>query len=311
MNKTKILFSSIFFPLFMGRYFLESLLQRNDVDLISVGPFTGNWIPWKGGMNVSSHHIIPPTISLPFKPNIGKISYPFVKAQLPDDWVPDIVLTVDAGLNWIDKPSDGVVVTVATDGHCLNYDHARSISDKFFNMHYVYRKDGDLDLPYAYSSQFFYPMTDVEKDADAVLIGLPYDHRQQWVNELRSRSLKVLFENGPIFDEYRILNNHATMGLNWSSMQDLNCRAFEIMGMRLCPVMNRVPDLERLGFEEGRHYLGFDNLSGAIEKVMWAKEHSDEREMIANVAYQKVTQEGHTYDSRVKTILEECGYAKN
>ena len=293
----------------MGKYFLTSLQQRSDVDLISVGPFTNNWIPWLGGITVQSKHIIPPTIPLPFKPDIGKVSYDFVKAQLPVGWLPDIVITVDAGINWSYKPSDGVVVTVGTDGHVLNYTHARSISDKFFNMHGAYSMPGDLDLPYAFSSQYFYPMSDIEKDADAVLIGMPYENRIKWINELRNHGLKVLFENGPIYDEYRVLNNRATIGLNWSSMQDLNCRAFELMAMKLCPVMNKVPDLGRLGFVEGEHYLGFDKLLEAVEKVLWAKNHPNERDMIANCAYQKVTQDNHTFDNRVKTILKECGYA--
>ena len=126
----------------------------------------------------------------------------------------------------------------------------------------------------------------------------------------------MLFENGPILDEYRELNNRARIGLNWSSLDDLNCRVFELMGMKLCPVINHVPDLDRLGFVDGEHYLGFGGskrLSGvaeAVEKVIWAKEHEDEARQIAINAYNKVIADGHTFDNRVETILKECGYGR-
>lgn len=307
MGKIKVLLLSIHYPLAMKSYFEASLRARPDIDLVTTGPYTGSFIPWKYGMNLPEKYAIPPTIPLPFPPNVGHVSYDLVKVKLPEGWVPDLVLTIDAGINWAGKPQDGIVATVGTDAHCLNYDHARRISDKFFNMHHVYSQKGDIDLPYAFSSEFFYPMSDVEKDTDAVLIGMPYPQRIQWVDELRRHGVSVLFENGPIFDEYRELNNRAKIGLNWASMQDLNCRVFELMGMRLCPVINHVPDLDRLGFEDGRHYLGFHTLSDAVERVLWAKEHPEQAQMIADNAYQKANQDGHTYKNRVETILRECG----
>jgi len=309
MNKVKVLFLSIFYPLFMGRYFLNALNRNPNVDVKTTGVFTGAWQAWKGGMYLDPKWVCTPDYPLPFKPNVGRVSYDLVRSQLPDDWHPDIVMTVDAGLNWIDKPLEGVIVTVGTDSHCLDYSHARQISDKFFNMHWTYHQDGDIDLPYAFDASVMYPMSDIEKDFDAVLIGMPYPQRIAWVERLREKGVSVLFENGPILDEYRELNNRAMIGMNWASMQDLNCRVFELMAMRLCPVINRVPDLGRLGFEEGRHYLGFDEVLEATEKVLWAKEHPDEAQMIADNAHQKVNQDGHTFDNRVKTVLEECGYA--
>lgn len=305
-EKIKVLLLSIHYPFAIKHYFEKSLQERPDIDLKTTGPYTGQFSPWMGGMMLPEKYAVHPTIPLPFRPDIGFISYDLVKSKLPVGWVPDLCLTVDAGINWSAKPSDGIVATVGTDAHCLDYSHARRVSDKMFNMHNYYAQPGDIDLPYAYSSEYFYPMSDVEKDTDCVLIGMPYPQRIQWIDELRRRGLTVLFENGPIFDEYRILNNRARIGLNWASLQDLNCRVFELMGMRLCPVINHVPDLDRLGFEDGRHYLGFHALSDAVERVIWAKEHPEEAQMIANNAYQKVNQDNHTFKHRVETILKEC-----
>jgi len=171
-------------------------------------------------------------------------------------------------------------------------------------------------LPYAYSSYDHYPqanvvngtgsyMQEIEKDTDAVLIGMPYEQRVQWINKLRERGISVIFENGPIFDEARTLYNRGKIGLNWSDQNDLNARAFELPAMKLTPVMNLVPDIG-VFFEQGTHYMGFTNLDEAVERVMWLKEHPGECAIMAEEAYKNV--QGQTYDLRIQRILEECGF---
>jgi len=313
-KKINILVLSIWYPLSISRYFLNALHRNKDLSVISTGPFTGSWIPWLGGMNVENKYAVSPDIPLPFKPDIGKVPYDFVKSKFPADWKPDLILTIDAGINWSDKPSEdnSIVATVATDSHCLSYSHARNISDYFFNMHpfyipyYLDENIKDIPLPYAFDPGIMYPM-DIEKEYDAVLVGMPYPQRVQWVNELEKNNVSVIFKNGPIFDEYRELNNKASIGLNWASEKDLNCRVFELMAMKLCPVINYVPDLERLGFTDRVHYIGFSNLSEAVDGVLFAKNNPDTALEIANAAYNKVYYENHTFDSRINTILEKCG----
>jgi hypothetical protein len=261
-------------------------------------------------MSLLPKYAKPPNLPLPFRPNVGRVPWELVKVSLPPEWEgkPDIVLTIDAGICWINKPDVGIVAHVATDSHCLEYSHQRAMSDKFFNMQKCYMQKGDIYLPYAFDNTVHYVDNTVSKDADAVLIGMPYTERVEWVNALRAKGVSVLFENGPVFDEYRTLNNRAKIGLNWSSLQDLNARVFEIMAMKLCPVINRVPDSPFLGFMEGEHYLGFDNLQEAVEKVLWAKKNELLAEDIANQAHHKVWSENMTYSARVDAILKECGF---
>lgn len=304
MDKIKVLLLSIHYPLTMSKYFERALRRRDDIDLLTTGPYTSTWIPWMGGMNLPAKYAIPPDLPLPFSPSIGEVNYELVQAQLPKDWHPDIVLTVDAGIHWKYKPNEGLVAHIGTDPHVLNYDYQRSISDKFFNMQKFYSQPNDLYLPYAYDPKVHYPDDSVSKDTDAVLIGMPYENRVQWVNALRAKGVSVLFENGPIFDEYRELNNRARIGLNWSSMNDLNARAFELAAMKLCPVMNSVPDL--FNFEFAEHTRAFINLNGAIEEAMWAVENKDLALMNAENSYKVV--QPHTYDNRIKQLLKECGF---
>ncbi|MBF9649645.1 hypothetical protein, partial [Streptococcus pseudopneumoniae] len=87
-----------------------------------------------------------------------------------------------------------------------------------------------------------------------------YPQRDGWVSRLRGLGIKVNYRIGDIFDEYREENNKAWIGLNWSSLQDVTARVFEICAMLMVPVLNRLPGLDALGFEDGRHYLGFSTM---------------------------------------------------
>lgn len=306
--KIKVLCLSIWYPLSISRYFEKALRHHPDVDLRTVGPYTGEWIPWTSaqypsGMSLPTKYALPPDIPLPLPPSVGRVSYNLVKAQL-HDWKPDIVLSIDAGINWTDKPRDGLVATVATDPHVLPYDHQRTISDKFFNMQACYSERGDIYLPYAYSQYDHYPI-ETEKDLDAVLVGNTYESRLQWVDELRKRGVKVVHELGVVFDEARELYNRGRVGLNWSTLNDLNARVFELPAMKLYPIVNRVPDLHYYEFAD---YCGvFGDLREAIDLVMWAKDHPDLARERAEKAYRAV--QFHTYDARVGELLRGCGYS--
>lgn len=305
MARINILLLAIHYPFAIKTYWENAIRRNPHLDLVTTGPYTSSFIPWLGGMNLPEKYSKVPTYPIPFKPNIGKVPYELVRTNLPEKWIPDIILSIDAGINWIRKPQEGIVVTVGTDSHVLDYSHARSISDKFFNMHPAFSEKGDILLSYAYDPGTHYA-TSIEKDTDAVLIGMPYPIRVEWIDRLRSKGVSVLFENGPILDEYRELNNRARIGLNWSSKKDLNARVLEIMAMNLCPVIDRVQDLDTLGFVEDQHYLGFDEIDEAIEKVLWAKRNPEESNSIALSAYNKVHHDNLTYDRLVNTVLKEC-----
>jgi spore maturation protein CgeB len=137
-------------------------------------------------------------------------------------------------------------------------------------------------------------------------VGLHYGHRDKLVNALRSKGRSVIYEIGPIFDEYRHLNCRAKIGLNWASLQDLNARAFELLAMERIAVMNNVPDMKFIGMEDGKHYLGFNTLEEAVDKVDWALSHEEEAKVIAKQGREFVLS-GHTYDDRIQTILETVG----
>lgn len=324
-NKIKIAFGYLAYPFTLANYYRRALERRHDVELFTFGAFTGQHIPWNGGMEIPMKYFNHVDLPLPVGMNNPSTVYAFGQ-ELP--WTPDLIINVDAGFHFSDKPKVPYVV-VGTDPHVLQswYDEVRPKADIFYSMQTSYIREGDRFLPYAFDPWCHYPeqpptilekyldgfggveliQHKPEREYDCSLIGLHYPHRDEWVSRLRAKGITVNYRIGDIYDEYREENNKAWIGLNWSSLQDVTARVFEICAMKLVPVLNRLPGLDKLGFEEGRHYLGFSTMEEAVEKVLWAKNNRPFAEQIALNAYNFVHEKDYTYDANVRTILKDVG----
>lgn len=302
MTKKRVLLAYLAYPFAIASYFRHALEKRPDVELTTCGVFTGDQIPWNGGMRIPVRYV--KNVDLKFPPSINKPSWGAVKNTLKKDF--DLILNVDAGFHFKDKP-DVPYAVVATDPHVLEgwYSTVRPLADFFFNMQEYYKKDGDIVLPYACSPDHHYAMN-VDKIYDASLIGLHYENRNALVSALRGKGYNVLYDIGLVWDEYRERNNQARVGLNWSSLFDINARTFEMMAMKQIPVINRLPHLEKLGLFENRHYLGFDTVQEGVEKVEWALNNPQQAETIAINAHNLV-HETHTYEHRIDEIFKAVG----
>ena len=298
----RVLLLYMAYPFTLAHYFRHALEKRPDVELVTCGAYTGDSIPWNGGMRIPMKYVKP--VDLPLPPQYINPSWEMISGKLGKF---DLIINVDAGFHLTTKP-DVPYAVVLTDPHVLEgwYASVRPLADKVFNMQRYYMQDGDIHLPYACSPDHHYAMSDVEKIYDASLIGLHYEERDRLVNALRGRGLNVYYDLGQIWNEYRLLNNQAKVGLNWSSKMDINARTFEMMAMHQIPVINRLPHLEELGLEEGRHYLGFDNVDEAVAKVEWALNNEEMANAIALSAHNHV-HENHTYELRVQQIFKEMG----
>jgi hypothetical protein len=300
--KIKILLSMLYYPFCLGSLFWRALERRDDVEIKTCGAFTNDYIPWFNDRRIPIRYVRP--VDIPLPPNEVYPKWEAIKSML-GDWKPSLVLTIDACWHFSSKP-DCLSVTVATDAHVVDYNPSRATADYFFNLHHFYSIGNDIPMAYACDPTIHYPDDTVSIDTDCCLIGLHYAHRDTLINALRSRGRSVIYEIGPIYDEYRKLNCRAKIGLNWASRKDLNARVMEISAMQRIPVINRVPDLPFVGMEENKHYLGFDTLEDALAKVDWALAHEDEAKVIAKNAHDLVLAR-HTYDQRIQTILETVG----
>lgn len=294
----KVCLSGLFYPMAILRFYESALRRRDDVELFTVGPYSGTWIPWNSGMHLPGKYAIQPDISLPMGPHQTSPPIAFIEKQLP--WQPDLWLQVDAGWYLRGKPEHGKNVIVGTDPHCLDYSYQRSLADTFYCMQACYSKPGDVYLPYAYDKEWHRP-EEQPRNYDACLLGLHYENRDRLVNELRRKGLNVRYDLGPSFDEAREIYNQAPIALSWSSRDDLIARVFEGLAMERLVVTNRVPDLDKF-FKDGEHLVVFDSLGEAVEKVLHYLEKPDEARRIADAGHEAV--EPHTWDARIATILE-------
>jgi hypothetical protein len=162
-------------------------------------------------------------------------------------------------------------------------------------------QNGDEYLPYAYDPIWHAP-EEQPQNYDVALIGLHYPNRNLLMEELKRRGLKVYYDLGPCYDEARALYNQAPIGINWSSLEDLTARVFELTAMRRCAVVNWVPDLDRF-FKRG-DLATFDNLDEAIEQVTYYHDHPNEAQSIAQRGYEAV--KPHTWDARICQIIDGC-----
>ena len=304
MDKIKIVFTQIFYPLTMGSYFLAALEARDDVELYTVGPFSGTWIPWLGGMNLPLKYVKTPNFSMPIELAQRSADPSQVEAKLP--WQPDLWFGVDAGFYWNRKPKDGKVIYIGTDPHVLEYSDRRAKSDVFYNMQKCYSMAGDKYLPYAYSKKFHYP-TQNGIEYDVGIIGAPYQHRNEQIRRLREKGLRVYYEVGPVFNEYRDIFTKCKIGLNYATMLDLNARHFELLAMKVMQVASVVPDAQ-LFFENGKDYAGFTTMEESIQLIDYYLNHEDERLAMVEQGYKTVVEGKHSYEDRVETVLRDQGF---
>jgi hypothetical protein len=304
-RKTRVVLGGIFYPMAILRYFEAAFKRRADVELATVGVYTGRKIPWGSGMLMEEKYAIRPDIVVPGNPTT-KCPIKWVERRLP--WTPDLWVQIDANYALIGRPFNGLNFIVGTDPHVLNYGSSRRDADTFFCMQRVYAKLGDIFLPYAYDSVWHAPLEPVDEPKwDVALLGLHYEQRDILVERLRAQGIIVKYDLGPVFDEAREIYRRARIGINWSSLKDVNARVFEIMGMGLPLVTNRLPDMG-IHFKEGKHYLGFDDVEGAIVAVQKLLEDPGLAGDLAKAGQEAA--KPHTYDARVGQILEEaknCG----
>lgn len=308
IDRIRIVLSGIYYPMAILRYF-ERALKLLPLDLITVGPYTGTHIPWAGGMYLDEKYALSPTVVLPK----GQLTFEFaeenLKAEGITEW--DLWIQVDAAYHLNGRPSKGIHAIIATDPHVIDYTYQRRNCDYFYNMQKSYAQKHDIVLPYAYDHTCHFPEKR-EKLYDVGLIGVMYSHRQALVDRLLANGIKIMAQNGPIFTEATHLWNECRIGINWSSLDDLNARTFELTAMQIPSVQNRVSAMRDF-LKEDWHYIPFGEptrsesaqmkyVDEAVRAVMRALAMSDtDLYMMAVSAYNAI--EGNTYYDRIIQVL--------
>ena len=235
----RVVLSQIFYPMSLGRYFENALQRRDDIELITIGPYTENWIPWGGGMYLDEKYARPPTHPYTTQQMLQTLPMQWALSKITEDV--DLWIEVDAAFNFGGRSNARKHVVVATDAHCINYDRQRTYSDLLVNLHPKFSKPGDLKLSYAYDPIIHRPM-DVDKDTDIAFCGVLYDERRALLDYLQGHGITVKTNNGLIMEEATEFQQTGRVGFNLTSAGDFNARSFELAAMRMPVVMDTCDD---------------------------------------------------------------------
>lgn len=117
------------------------------------------------------------------------------------------------------------------------------------------------------------------------------------------RECPSIFFGNRIFQEVTQKYAESRLVFNRSINGDANMRVFEAMCSGSCLVTDRVPDLDRLGFEDGVHYAGYSSIDElqAVTRRLLADD--GERDRIASNGRLAVVGH-HTYAHRMQTLLK-------
>lgn len=311
MKKPKVVISACWYAITAAADYIARGFRQIDCEVITVGPYPGLWMPWTkngiAGVVMPDNYDCKPDIPLPYNGGMQTAPIGYIENLLPPGFEPDLWLDVNAGFYLEGTPKKGIRATFLTDPHTglrNIYDSLKPQYQYVFCPQRVYAKENEYYLPYAADREWHTPI-EAEKLYDVTLIGNYYMNRVELMQFLKNQGKRIFFDLGYAKEDLQRIYSQSLIGLNWSSMYDLTARVFEVASFGIAPVFNRVPDLPLL-FEEGKDYLGFDNLNEAISQINWLLENPDDAKRIGESARKKIIDGGHTWDNRAKTMLEVC-----
>lgn len=289
----KILISFRHFPVAMGRWF-DWTFRDLGHEVFSVGNYSGGKIPW-GEQFDYPQCAWPPDYEIP-----EMEAYPLDQLLKDIPFKPDVIIQA-ADTTYLSGKAPCKNVILMTDPHAVDYKPRLVHADHAFNMQDFYRTPEQTWIPYAYYPPI-HKYIKLDQKYDVVFSGLQYEHRKNALEKMSQSGLKVLSTLGLIYDEYVRTYNEGLIAFNWSSKQDLPARFWEGLAMGRLVLTNKVPDLKKLPFQDGKDYVGFTTVEEAVEKALYYSQHPEEARKIGMSGKQRIA--SHTYENRCRKMLK-------
>ncbi len=184
-------------------------------------------------------------------------------------------------------------------------------------------------LPFAYNRDLFYPEkpTESEKEqyiSDVIFAGGGDSDRVQYISALIKAGMKVHLYGG-YWDNYPATKGYSkgfadsqmlrkaiatakiSLCLVRKANRDGNCmRTFEVPAIGGCMLTEYTQEHQEIFGLDGENVVYFKTIPEMVEKALWLLDNESERQKLANNAHLLITQGGHTYGDRLKTMLELC-----
>ena len=142
---------------------------------------------------------------------------------------------------------------------------------------------------------------DVEKDLDWIALWHNCGPRPKLVEKL-SEALPSGWVSWQGEGNYALQMSRARCSINLSRVGETNLRVFESMAIGVPLVTNRDAEGLTTLFQEGDHYLGYDDFDECVEQVLWVKGNPEKAQGMADRARAIVLQK-HTFYHRVLEIF--------
>lgn len=291
-------------------YIVRAFKRRSDCNVKVIGPYAGLMMPWTRngitGIVMPDNYDFKPDVTLPFNGPGQNAPISYIEGLLKD-FKPDLWLDCDSGFYLDGTPKNGVRAVFMGDPHVLRgyYNGHKHLYQYVFNPQNNYSEGNEYYLPYAADSEWHSPMDGIEKIYDVSLIGNFYAHRVEFMNSLKAQGKNIFFDLGQAKEDARLIYAQSRIGMNWSTLLDLNARAFELLSMGIPAVMNIVPGLDL--FENGVDYLGFTNSGEANSQIDLLLNNPEKAKEIGENGRKRILTDGHSWDDRVNTILQVTG----
>ncbi|MEZ4731751.1 MAG: glycosyltransferase [Caldilineaceae bacterium] len=182
-------------------------------------------------------------------------------------------------------------------------------------------------LPFAYNPEVHYPEVPTQEAkaklaADIVFTGGADSDRLPWISALIESDLRLAlygnyWERYPSMQPYA--RGHADLAtlrqvvnasaVNLCLVRRANrdghvMRTFEVPAMGGCMLTEHTDEHQRILGPEGEAVTYFHSIPEMLEKAKWLLQNATERQRITYTACQRITQNHHTYQDRLTTILQ-------
>lgn len=172
-------------------------------------------------------------------------------------------------------------------------------------------------MQWACNPDQFYPIDGLEKQYDVTFIGAAYGKRVEYIRHLLSNGINVKVF-GPQWGQYQDIRSHwggflsnqdmlrvisqSRINLNflWTSREPerttIKGRTLELAACRCLQLSNYTYEFDNYGFDPGENIAVFEDKNDLVAKVRFYLEHAEERQRIADAAYDFILRK-HTWTS--------------
>lgn len=280
----KIALAYTHYPVSAGK-FLKKAFKKFEPETVGIGPCTKGYIPWNPNQDYFEY-----------------IDYPD-NEQWPEDYVPDLLVQVDAHLTVFgDFPFKNVCYAI--DNHVRPYNERDY--DGFYGAHSLGAKGTKPEkfkwLPCAYDPEEHFNKYE-DRPVNGLMIGVGYDQRLKLIKTLGEKYPSVIGATGYLGREYNDAYNQAKIAIVKSANQDVAMRLFENMAQGCCVLADNVPDLEKLGLLHLNQIVIYNNDKEAVELFGQLLADDTLRTNIAKRGEEWVR--NHTWADRAEVILND------